>query len=153
MGNRMHTCKRTNNKKTNWKKANSKVIKWVAKNEKFLKKFEAAFIPQLGKKISFKKCMNKMKTTLNTTIRKRKKIKVGGKGKNKLLAAEWVDEELIKNIKLRTYYSIEWKIARRNKSPPEIIEQCQNRYLKQQRITSIMSGDKKSQWEKKIEET
>ena len=71
-----------------------------------------------------------------------------------ILAAEWVDEELIKNIKLRTYYSREWRIARKNKSPPEIIEQCKNRYLKQQRITSIMSGDKKSQWEKKkIEET
>merc|ERR1711874_180348 len=96
---------------------------------------------------------DKMKTTLNTTMRKRKKIKVGGKGKNIMLAAEWVDDELIKNIKLRTYYSREWKIARKNKSPPEVIEQCKRRYLKQH-ITSIMSGDKKSQWEeKKNEET
>ena len=78
------------------KKNNSKVIKWVGKDEKSLKKFETAFIPQVGKKISFKKCMNKMKTTLNTTMRNRNKIKVGGKGKNKMLAAEWVDEELIK---------------------------------------------------------
>merc|ERR1711874_371696 len=86
--------------------------------------------------------------------RKRKKIKIGDKKKNKILAAEWVDEEPIRNIKLRTYYSREWRIARKNKSPPEIIEQCINRYLKQQRITSIMSWDKKSQWEKKkIEET
>merc|ERR1711874_120062 len=86
--------------------------------------------------------------------RKRKKIKVGGKGKNKILAAEWVDEKLIRNIKLRTNYSRQWKIARKNNSPAEVIEQCKRRYMKQQYIISIMSGDKKSQWEeKKIEET
>merc|ERR1711874_702058 len=86
--------------------------------------------------------------------RKRKKIKVGGKVKNKLLAAEWVDEELIRNIRLRTYYSSEWKKARKNKSPPEVIEQCKRKYMKQQYITSKMSGDKKSLWEqRKIEET
>ena len=106
----------TNSEGTNWKKTNSKVIKWVTREEKSLKKFETAFLPQIGKKISFRKCMGKLKTTLNTTLRKRKKIKVGGKGKNKLLAAEWVDEELIRNIKLRTYYSREWKIARKIKN-------------------------------------
>jgi len=98
--------------------------------------------------------MEKMKKTLNSTMRKRKKLKLGDRKKNMILAAEWVDDELIKNIKLRTHYSREWRIARKNKSSPEIIEQCKNRYLKQQRTTSIMSGDKKSQWEKKkIEET
>merc|ERR1711874_271894 len=86
--------------------------------------------------------------------RKRKKIKVEGKGKNIILAADWVDDELIRNIKLRTYYSREWKRARKNNSPPEIIEQCKRRYTKKQHITSTMSGNKKSQWEeKKIEET
>ena len=42
--------------------------------------------------------MEKMKNTLNSTMRKRKKIKLGNKKKNMILAAEWVDEELIKNI-------------------------------------------------------
>jgi len=84
----------------NWKKTNSKVIKWIGKDEKSLKKFETAFIPLIGKKTSFKKCMGKINTTLNSTMRKRKRIKVGGKGKNVILAAEWVYEELIRNIKL-----------------------------------------------------
>ena len=74
--------------------------------------------------------------------------------KNMILVAEWVDEVLIRNIRLRTHYSREWRIARKNNSHPEIVERCKEKYLKQQRITSIMSGDKKSQWEqKKIEET
>ena len=59
--------------------------------------------------------------TLNSTMRRKKKIKIGDKKKNLMLAAEWVDEELIRNIKLRTLYSREWRIARKNKSPPEII--------------------------------
>merc|ERR1711874_660476 len=129
-------------------KKNSKIIKWIGKDEKSLKKFESVFLPQVGTWASFKKCMDKMKTTLNSTMRKRKKIKVGGKGKNIMLAAEWVDDELIKNIKLRTY-SREWKIAMKNKSPPEIIEQCKRRYMKQQYITSTMTGNKKSLWEKR----
>ena len=144
----------SNNESSSWKKTCFKNIKWVARDEKSMMKFEAAFIPQIGKKISFRRCMNKLKTTLNTTLRKKKRIKVGGKGSNKLLAAEWVDEELIRNIKLRTNYSREWKKARKNKSPPEHIEQCKRKYMKQQHITSKMSGDKKSAWEqKKIEET
>ena len=73
-----------------------------------------------------------MKYTLNHTMRKRKKIKTGRKGKNMLLAAAWVDEELRSNIKLRSCYSREWNKARKNNSPPEIIEQCRKRYLKQQ---------------------
>ena len=72
-------------------------------------KYEAAITPQIGNKTSVRRCMYKLKSTLNTTLRKRKRIKIGGKGSNKLLAAEWVDEELIKNIKLRTNYNKEWK--------------------------------------------
>merc|ERR1711874_360263 len=124
----------------------------TSKDEESLVSFENA-LTQIGKKISFRGCMGKMKKTLNSTMRGKKKIKLGDK-KNKMLAAEWVDEELIRNIRLRTYYSSVWRIARKNKSPPEIIEKYKERYLKQQHLTSIMSGDKKSQWEqKKIEET
>ena len=141
-------------KKTNWKNKKSKIITWITREEDRLKVFESVFLPKIGKKISFRKCMDKLKSTLNSTMRRRKKIKLGNRNNVKLLAAEWVDDELIGNIKLRSQYSREWRYARKNKSPPNIIEQCKNRYLKQQRLTSIMSGDKKSQWEKeKITET
>ena len=140
--------------KTDWKKKKSKIITWISREEDRLKIFESVLLPKIGKKISFRKCMDKLKSTLNSTMRRRKKIKLGNKNNMKLLAAEWVDDELIGNIKLRSQYSREWRYARKNKCPPNIIEQCKNRYLKQQRLTSIMSGDKKSQWEKeKITET
>merc|ERR1711913_165197 len=75
-------------------------------------------------------------------------------GKKTILAAEWVDAELISNIKLITNYSRKWKLARKNKESEEVIEGCKRRYLEQQKITSIMSGNKKGQWEEnKIKET
>ena len=93
--------------------------------------------------------MGKIKYTLNSTMRKKKRIKVGGRGKKTILAAEWVDAEMISNIKLRTSYSRQWRLARKNKQSEEVIEECKRRYLEQQRITSIMSGNKKGQWEEK----
>ena len=82
-------------------------------------------------------------------MRKKKRIKVGGRGKKTILAAEWVDAELISNNKLRTSYSRQWRLARKNNDSEEIIEDCKKRYLEQQRITSIMSWNKKTQWEEK----
>ena len=46
-------------------------------------------------------------------MKRRKKIKPGGKKKMKLLAAEWVDRELLENIKLRSRLSREWRYARK----------------------------------------
>ena len=144
----------TNEEKSNWKKAKTKEIQWIGKDEKSLKKFETAFIPQIGKSTSFKGCMNKIKTTLNSTMRKRKRVKVGKRGRKTILAAEWVDSELLDNISLRSKYSRQWRFARKNGEPDDVVEACKRRYIEQQRKTSIMSGRKKGQWEeKKIEET
>merc|ERR1712179_758557 len=125
------------NGNTDWKKTNSKTIDWVSKDEKSLKKFEAAFETQIGKKISFKKCMNKMKYTLNYTMRKKKKIKTGKRGNNLILAAVWVDEELRNNIKLRSYYSRQWNKAKKNKNLPVIIEEYKKKYQKQKKIKTM----------------
>ena len=87
-------------------------------------------------------------------MRKRKRIKLGRKGSETILAAEWMDQEIIDNINLRNKYSRQWRYARKNKEPEEIINICKERYVTQQRKTSVMMGDRKSRWEeKKIEET
>merc|ERR1711874_454115 len=144
----------TNNKRTNWKKAKTKEIQWIGKNEKSLKKFETAFIPLIGKSTTFRGCMGKIKTTLNSTMRKKKRVKVRGKGKKTILAAEWVDADILSNIILRSNYSRQWKLARKNKESEEVIEGCKRRYLEQQKKISIMSSSKKGLWEEnKIKET
>ena len=129
------------------KKARTKEIQWIGKDEKSLKKFETAFIPLIGKSTTFRGCMGKIKTTLNSTMRKKKRVKVGGKGKKTILAVEWVDAELLSNIKLRSNYSIQWRLARKNKESEEVIEGCKRRYIEQQRKTSMMSGRKNGLWE------
>ena len=126
-----------------------KTIEWVGKDEKSLKKFEEAFEKQVGKKTSFKKCIDKMKYTVNHTMRKKKIIRTSKINSNMILAAVWMDEELRSNIKLRSYYSKQWNIAKKNKDLPAKIEECKMKYLKQKRITKTMCNDKKVNGKKK----
>merc|ERR1711874_764271 len=105
-------------------------------------------------KNSFKKCMSKLKNSIDATMKRRKMIKLGGKSKVKLVSAEWVDKELIDNVKLRSKLSRDWRLARKRKEPDEILRQYKNRYLEQKSVTALMTGDKKSAWEsRKINET
>ena len=90
----------------------------------------------------------KIKSTQDT-VRKKKRIKIGKRGKHTVLAAEWVDCELIDNINLRSRFNIDWRIARNNNEPEEIPKACKEKYEKQQKKTAIMSGKKKGDWEMK----
>merc|ERR1712179_173670 len=77
-------------KNTVWKKNNpKKTIEWVGKDSKSLIKFEEAFEKQIGKKTCFRKCIDKMKYTLNHTMRK-KKIKTSNSNNRLILAAVWM---------------------------------------------------------------
>ena len=88
-----------------WNQKKYKTITWISKEESRMEDFKANFIPKIGKNISFKKCIDKMKNSLNSTMKRRKRIKIGIKKNEKLLAAEWVDDEFIGNVKLRSKYS------------------------------------------------
>ena len=109
--------------------------------------------PKLGKKTGFRNFLEKMKRTFNSTLRKRKRIKLTRKGNTTLVAAEWVDQELIDSIKLRSRWSREWRRVRKRKETDEVIKACRDRYLEQKKITAKMTARKKGEWEKKIEET
>merc|ERR1711874_767036 len=113
-----------------------------------------AFKKKIGKKISFDKCMGKLKSTINETLKRRKKIKVAGKNQTRMISAPWVDQELIESIKLRSYLNKEWKMARAREEPKEVIEEYKNRYMIQKTATAILTSEKKSEWERlKITET
>ena len=45
--------------------------------------------------------MKKIKNTQDVVLKKRKRIRIGRNGKQKVIAAEWVDIELIDNINLK----------------------------------------------------
>ena len=67
--------------KTSWKKQKAKTITWIKKDEESFELFKEAFKKHIGKNTSFNKFMKKMKITVNTVLKKTKKIKLGRKGK------------------------------------------------------------------------
>ena len=105
-----------------------------------------------GRKHSFRKCMDKLRLSVDHTMKRSFKKKLGGK-RQTMRAAPWVDKELIDNIGLRSRYSREWRYARKRGDAGEI-EICKNRYYQQKGKTAVMTGDKKSGWEeRRIAET
>ena len=57
--------------------------------------------------------MKKIKISQDKVLKKSKIIKVGKRRNMRIAAAEWVDEELIDNIKIRGKLSRRWRIARK----------------------------------------
>ena len=129
--------------KTNWKKPEFKEIEWIKKGVDSLKEFEKDLLPKLGKKTSFDGLMRKIKTSQNKVLKKKKRIRIGRRENKKVTAAEWVDIELIENIKLRSKLSRRWRISRKQEKPKEVLELYEKEYKEQQKKTSIMSGRKK----------
>merc|ERR1711874_903136 len=110
--------------RTNWKNPQMKEIQWIKKDEESLKKFETAFLPKIGKSTNFGGFMKKVKTTQDIVLKKKKRIKIGKRGKQTILAAEWVDLELTDNISLRSKLSRRWRLARKNNEPEETVKAC-----------------------------
>merc|ERR1711895_56589 len=141
-------------KKPKWNKTTTKTITWISRDQDRLVKCAESFKRKIGKKISFRKCMSKMKSSIDENLRRRKKVKLAGKDQVRMISAPWVDEELIENIKLRTFLNKEWRMARARGEPNEILEIYKEKYMRQRTITALMTGDKKSSWESsKIKET
>merc|ERR1711913_213093 len=111
-----------------WKKTTKKCINWISRDEDRLKRCAESFKRKIGKKHSFKRCMNKLKSSIDENLR-RKLVKLAGKGQIKLISAHWVDTELIENIKLRTRLNKEWRKARRREEPEEILKVLKERYM------------------------
>merc|ERR1712179_212032 len=135
------------------RKRSVKTVTWISRDQVKIDQCVKDFKTKIGKKVSFKSCMGKIKTSVEYTMRKKKKRKSGGK-KLTLKAAPWMDDELIVNIKLRSRLSREWRYSRKREDPEEVVERYKRDYMDQKSKTAIMAQSKKSQWEsKKIEET
>merc|ERR1712121_194733 len=123
------------------KRRPKKKIIWISRNPENIQKCVENFKAKIGRKQTFGNCMNKLKESVEHTMKKSKIQKLGGK-KQTLKAAPWVDKELIDNIDLRSKYSREWRWARK-RGDTEEIEVCKKKYYQQKEITAIMVGNKK----------
>ena len=59
------------------------------------------------------------------------------------MAAEWVDQELIDNIKLRNRLSKNWRFARKNDLAKEVQEESKRKYEHQKKTDSNYGWRKK----------
>ena len=134
--------------KPKWKNVTKKTISWISRDSDRLEGCALSFKERIGKKKSFNKCMNKLKSCVNIHLRRRKVIKLAGKGQVKMISAPWVDSELNDHIKHRSFLNKEWRRARKRGEPDHILKIYKDRYLEQKSITALMTGDKKSHWEK-----
>ena len=67
--------------KPRWRKSKSKMITVMKKDEESLNQCKEALKKHIGKSTNFNLFLRKLKTSVNHTLRKRKKIKVGKKRK------------------------------------------------------------------------
>ena len=138
---------------TSWKKTRYETIEWYRRDPDLLKKIEETLLSMIGKRTGFNRIMKKIKISQDKTLKVKKKIKIGRRGEIKILAAEWVDEELRDNIRRRGRLSRRWRIARKKGEPKEVLDIYEKEYKEQQNLSSRMTGIKKGNWEKqKIQE-
>merc|ERR1712082_410293 len=134
-----------------------KEITWISRDQDKIEKCAKDFKTRIGKRSSFKNCMDKIRTSVEHTMRKRLKKKPSRKKKEKkymIKAAKWVDSELLRSINLRSKLSRAWRYARKREEPEQVLEIYKQEYVSQKSITPKLTGLKKSQWEvEKIEET
>merc|ERR1712237_68496 len=64
----------TNRNKPNWKSNKSKTITWISRDEDKLNLCANSFKSMIGKKISFRKCMEKLKITFNSTMKRKTEL-------------------------------------------------------------------------------
>ena len=130
------------------KRKPKKEITWISRKAECLQKCLESFKRKVGRKHSFKGCINKLKTSVEHTMRKSVKKKPGNKDQP-IRAAPWVDRELTENIELRSKLSRHWRYARKEGNK-EKIERCKEAYFEQKKRTMDLAMRKKACWEEKM---
>ena len=85
--------------KTTWKKPRYENIEWYKRDQDSLKKMEEDLLSMIGRKIGFNKIRKDIKISQERTLKVKKRIKIGRRGEIRILAVEWLDEELRGNIR------------------------------------------------------
>ena len=89
--------------------------------------------------------MSKLNDAVKIVLLKKKRIRVKKKGNKILLAAKWVDNELIDNLKLKSILNRKWRKAKKDNLHTDIQEEFRIDYLNQKKITIQMEHEKKRQ--------
>ena len=83
-------------------------------------------------------------------MKRTKKVPIGNKGKEEIIAAPWMDRRGIMLIRLRKIKNRTWRRAREKNAPQREQRILKRKYELQKRITSNYLGKRKGNWEQEI---
>merc|ERR1711874_844073 len=109
-------------------KTTYETIEWYKRDQDSLRNMEEKPESMLGQKSGFYNTMEKIKIAQDKTLEKKKRIRVGKRGEEKVQAAEWVDEERKDNIRKRSRISRRSRLARKKREPEEGVKRYEKEY-------------------------
>ena len=133
-----------------WEKNKHEIRTWFKKDEESLTKLEEDLLTRINGPTSFNNLLNKIEIAQDRTLKVQKKMGTGINEGERILAAEWVDDEVQAYLKERKTKNKMWWKARRDNKPQETLERLEEEYKTQQKETSNIMGMKIGAWEKKI---
>ena len=135
---------------TKWEKKKTETRIWYTHDHIALEKMEKDLERRVRGPMSFKGMMAIIAVTQERHLRKTKKIQVGKKEKEEVLAAPWMDRKGRYMIKLRRRKNRAWRRARKMNAPRRVLQLLKRKYEAEKRITSIYLGKRKNNWEKEM---
>ena len=130
-------------KPKNWKDYKTEYREWYTLDPKALGEMEKELEKRTRGPMSFKGMMAIIMVAQEKHLKRSKKIQIGKKGKEDIVAAPWMDKKGIRLIKLRQVKSRTWRRARKKNAPQRELRLLKRKYEVQKRITSIYLGKKK----------
>ena len=100
--------------------------------------------------MSFKGMMAIIMVTQERHLKRSKKIQIGKKGKEEIIAAPWIDRKGKRLIELRQVKNRTWRRARKKNAPQRELRLLKRKYEMQKRLTSNYLGKKKGDWEQEM---
>ena len=79
-----------------------KEITWISREQDRIDLCVEDFKNKIGKKLSFRKCMSKIRSSMEYAMRRKQKKRLEGRRRTTMKAAPWVDNELLTNIRYRS---------------------------------------------------
>ena len=100
--------------------------------------------------MSFKGMMAIIMVSQEKHLKRTKKVPIGKKGREEIIAAPWMDRRGIMLIRLRKVKNRTWRRARKKNAPQRELRLLKRKYELQKRITSNYLGKRKGNWEQEM---
>ena len=135
---------------TKWERKKAETRTWYTHDQEALEKMEKDLENKVRGNMSFKGMMAIVAVTQERHLKKTRKIQVGRKGEEEVLAAPWMDRKGRYMIKMRRRKNRAWREARRRNATRRVLMILKRKYEAEKKLTSEYLGKRKNKWEKEM---